>query len=81
MICLAFRHRNVYMESSEYETFPMSNFYIEAANTIIPDKVLFASAHPGVHYADALKLYEQLPFKPDVLENILWKNGAKLLGL
>ena len=81
MIALAFRHRNVYMELSEYETFPMSNFYIEAANTIIPDKILFASAHPGVHYADALDLYEQLPFKEDVLENIMWKNGAKLLGL
>ena len=81
MICLAFRHRNVYMELSEYETFPMSNLYVEAANTIIPDKVLFASAHPGVWYSDALDLYQKLPFTDEVRENVLWRNGARLLGL
>lgn len=81
MICLAFRHRNVYMELSEYELFPQSNLYMEAANTIIPDKILFASAHPGVNYVDALKLYETLPFTEEVREKVMWKNGAALLGL
>lgn len=81
MIALAFRHRNVYMELSEYETFPQSNLYIEAANTIIPDKILFASAHPGVNYADAIELYKTLPFREDVLERVMWKNAAEILGL
>ena len=81
MICLAFRHRNVYMELSEYEKFPQSNLYIEAANTIIPDKIMFASAHPGVHYLDAIKTYQELPFTDEVRENVMWKNAAKLLGL
>ena len=81
MIALAFRHRNVYMELSEYETFPQSQFYVEAANTIIPDKILFASAHPGVPYADAIELYKTLPFKEDVLERVMWKNAAEILKL
>ena len=81
MICLSFRHRNVYMELSEYEKFPQSNLYIEAANTIIPDKIMFASAHPGVHYLDAIKTYQELPFNDEVRENVMWKNAAKLLGL
>lgn len=81
MICLAFRHKNVYMELSEYECFPQSNLYIEAANTIIPDKVLFASAHPGVHYLEAIQTYASLPFTEEVRENVMWKNAANLLGL
>lgn len=81
MIGVVYRHRNVYMELSEYETFPQSNLYVEAANTIIGDKILFASAHPGVSYLDAIHLYEQLPFKDDVRENILWKNAARLLKI
>lgn len=81
MICLAFRHRNVYMELSEYERFPQSNLYIEAANTIIPDKILFASAHPGVPYLEAMQTYQELPFTDEVREKVMWKNAAALLGL
>lgn len=80
MIGVVFRHENVYMELSEYETFPQSNLYVEAANTIIGDKILFASAHPGVHYLDAIALYDRLPFKESVKEKIMWKNAERLLG-
>ena len=80
-IIVAERNRNVYMELSEYERHPGAEAYVQAANTIIPDKILFASAHPGVDFRQAMNLYNELPFAADVRENIMYNNAAKVLGL
>lgn len=79
MIGVSYRHTNVYMELSEYELFPQSNSYLEAANTILKERILFASAHPGVNYKKAIELYEKLPLHDDVRENIMWKNAKSFL--
>lgn len=82
MIGVAFRNKNIFFELSEYETFPLSSVFFEAANTILSDQILFASAHPFVNYLEAIALYtETLPIKPDILEKIMSKNGARVLGL
>ncbi len=81
MIGVVFRHEHVYMELSEYERFPGASLYVEAANSLIGDKILFASAHPGVDYKDAIELYQKLPFSSEIRENIMWKNAAKVLNL
>ena len=52
--------------SSEYESSPMSEAYVQAANTMIGDKILYASAHPFVDFRRALKTYAELPFNPEV---------------
>jgi predicted TIM-barrel fold metal-dependent hydrolase len=80
-ITVAQRNRNVYIDLSEYEFSPMAEAYIDAANTMIPDKILYASAHPFVDFRIALKNYEKLPFNPDVKQKIMYDNAAKLLGL
>jgi predicted TIM-barrel fold metal-dependent hydrolase len=80
-IMVAERNYNVFMELSEYEQHPGSEAYVQAANTIIPDKILFASAHPGVDFRQAMNLYNELPFAADVRENIMYNNAAKVLGL
>lgn len=80
-IIVAERNPNVYIDLSEYEHAPMADAYIQACNTMIPDKVLYASAHPFVDFKDALKKYEQLPLKPEVRQAIMYGNAAKLLGL
>ena len=81
MIIVAQRNVNVYLELSEYEFFPMAEAYMQAVNTMISDKVLYASAHPFVDFRDALKNYERLPLNPDVREKVMYKNAAKLLGI
>lgn len=81
MITVAQRNANVYLELSEYEFFPQSSAYIEAANSILSDKIMYASAHPFVDFKLALKNYEQLPLKPEVREKVMYKNAAKVLGL
>lgn len=80
-IIVAQRNRNVYIELSEYEFSPMSEAYVQAANTMIADKILYASAHPFVDFRDALNTYKQLSFKPEVRQKIMYDNAAKLLGL
>jgi len=80
-IIVAERNRNVYIDLSEYEFSPMAEAYIKAADTMIPDKILYASAHPFVDFRQALLTYEKLPFKPEVRQKIMYKNAAKLLGL
>lgn len=80
-ITVAERNRNVYIDLSEYEFSPMAEAYVQAANTMISDKILYASAHPFVHFKDALKVYEKLQFKPEVRQRIMYDNAARLLGL
>jgi len=74
------RNPNVYMEISEYERFPQAEAYVQAANTLIGDKLLFASAHPFVDYRQALATYAELPFTAEVREKVLFRNAARLLG-
>lgn len=81
MITVAQRNNNVYFDMSEYEFFPMSEFYVQGANTIISDKLLFASAHPFVSFKDAIQSYEKLPFTAEVREKVMYKNAARILKL
>jgi predicted TIM-barrel fold metal-dependent hydrolase len=80
-IIVAERNRNVYIDLSEYEQSPMSEAYIQAANTMISDKILFASAHPFVDFREALQKYAQMELKDEVRRKILYDNAARLLGL
>jgi len=81
MIIVAQRNANVYLELSEYEAFPMSEAYVQAINTIIGDKTLYASAHPFVDFREAIKGYEKMPLNPEAREKVMWKNAARILGL
>ena len=80
-IMVTHRHRNVYMELSEYELSPFAEGYIQAANTLISDKILFASAAPFMNFREQVELYRRLPFTPQTLENIFYNNAARILGL
>lgn len=80
-IMVVHRHKNVYMECAEYEAAPFSSGYVEAANTLIGDKLMFASAHPFFDFRDRLAVEASLPFTPEVRENVMYKNAARLLGL
>ena len=81
MIMVAQRNKNVYVELSEYELSTQSEAYIQAINTIISDKVLYASAHPFVDFKEALKTYEKLPMNSEVRQKVMYSNAACVLGL
>lgn len=75
------RNANVYLDIAEYEQQPFSEKYIEAANTIISDKVIFSSAAPFMDFQEQIALYRSLPFTPEVLEKVMYKNACRILGL
>lgn len=80
-ICVAERNANVYIDISEYENSPMSEAYVQAANTMISDKLLYASAHPFIDFRQAIDTYNNLGFTPEVRQKVMHDNAAKLLGL
>ena len=75
------RNANVYMDISEYERAPMVDVYVRAMNDMIPDKVLFASAHPFVELRDALAAYKDFPLKDDVRKKVMYENARRVLKL
>ncbi len=79
-LALAYRHENVYLETSIYEFLPGGDLFVQFANDVMPDKLLYASAFPFRPLSD-LERYKCFPFKPGVLEQILWDNPARLLGI
>ncbi|WP_136796148.1 MULTISPECIES: amidohydrolase family protein [Desulfosediminicola] len=75
------RNANVFLEVSEFELSPQADAYIQAANTVIQDQFIFASAHPFVEQKHALEIYESLPFDEKVREKVMYSNAKRLLGL
>lgn len=73
------RNANVYLDISEFELTPQSEAYIQAADTMITDKLLFASAHPFVDFRDTLKIYEKFPFNNETRQKIMYGNAARVL--
>ncbi len=75
------RNANVYMDLSEYELAPMADIYVQALNTHIGDKVVFASAHPFVEQAEAIDIYKNLKLTDEVRHKVMYANARRLLGL
>lgn len=81
MIAIALRNLNVYFDFSAYELMPEADQYVQAANSLLSDKILYASAHPFVNFKESLKRYEQLQFTDEVREKVMYKNAVRLLKL
>jgi|SoiMethySBSTD1v2_1073268.scaffolds.fasta_scaffold498036_1 predicted TIM-barrel fold metal-dependent hydrolase len=79
-LALAYRHENVYLETSIYEFLPGGALFVEFANDVMPEKILYASAFPFRPLSD-LERYRRFPFKPGILDRILWDNPARLLKI
>lgn len=75
------RNSNVYLDFSTCLGKLQSDVIIEAANTSITDKVLFASANPFVPVAKAVAAFQALPLSDEAKEKISYSNGCTFLGL
>jgi predicted TIM-barrel fold metal-dependent hydrolase len=74
------RNANVYMDLSEYELAPMADVYVQALNTTIGDKVVFASAHPFVEQAEAIAIYNKMNLTDEVRRKIMYENALGILN-
>jgi len=81
IIAMVWRHENLYIESSIYRHLPGANLLVEAVNTVISDKMCYASAYPYADYTQALPKFLAQGFDPVILPKILHENAERLFGL
>ena len=82
-ICwVAYNRNNVYLAPDVYAmNGPGSVDYIEAANSLLYDKILFGSAYPVVNLVDAVDFYTDGRIKKENLDDVLYKNAVRALKL
>lgn len=79
---LAMNQENVYLAPDMYVFgVPGAQAYIDGGNTIIKEKLLYGSAYPIFDIKQSVEFYSKCGFKEEVLDNIMYKNAAKFLGI
>lgn len=81
---LAMRCPNVYLMPDFYMHVPQmpgAGDYVGAANTYLSHRMLYSSCFPTRPLGQAVDDFRDLPLAPEAQENLLWRNGARLLGL
>ncbi|GAC1541643.1 MAG: hypothetical protein NVS3B16_05500 [Vulcanimicrobiaceae bacterium] len=81
MIAVALMHPNVYVSPDMYTFLPGGALYIEAANGFMKDQLLFGSAYPFKPMKQGVDDFLQLGLRPDVVDNVMYLNAAKLLKI
>ena len=74
------RNANVYMDLSEYELAPMSDIYVQALQSAISDKVVFASAHPFIEQSEAIAIYSRMKLPDEVRRKVMYENAMRILN-
>lgn len=74
-------HKNLYLMPDIYMlNIPGSRDFIDAANTLLQDQIVFGSAYPCVSY-DYILNYLKSHLNEDVLDKVLYKNAQNALQL
>ncbi|MWG33405.1 amidohydrolase family protein [Halomarina oriensis] len=77
-VALAYRRPNVYIDGSIYQFFPGAEPFVAAAEDLIREKVLYASAFP-FDSLDAIERFRALPLSDAATEAIVSENASRLL--
>lgn len=80
-IAIAWRHENLYFETSIYRHMPGAGLLVEAANTILAEKMCYASAYPYADYRTSLPKFLEMGYSAEALPKILYENAARLFAL
>lgn len=79
---VAFRRQNIYLSPDQYLCgMPGSADYLNAANSFLADRFLYASSFPFIGVKEYMAWFRKQPIKPELLDGILYKNAARFLGL
>lgn len=79
LIALAFRRSNVILETSIYIDYPgAAALIVEAANTIIQDQIVYASAYPFTPL-EGIDHFRTIGFAKDALAAVCYGNAARIL--
>jgi predicted TIM-barrel fold metal-dependent hydrolase len=78
---VALKHPNVYVSPDMYIFAPGGNAYVEAANGVLKDQMIFGSAYPLMPLVQTVEDTRKLSFSADALAKYFLTNGAALLKL
>lgn len=79
---VAFRRGNVYICPDMYlRNMAGMDDYVRAANGFLAERFLYASGYPFCPVEEYAAWFQTLPLRPEVLERVLYRNAAELLGL
>jgi len=79
---VAYRNSNVYLHPDFYGLGCAGyQQWVEAANTLLSQQIIFGSAYPLAAVKPMVDGYRRLGFRDDVLENVMYRNAARVLGL
>lgn len=79
---MAFRRENVYISPDMYlYQMPGMDEYLKAAGGFLSERFLYASCYPLTPIKDYAEWFRKLPFSPEVMERLVHRNAAELLGL
>lgn len=87
LVAVAWRNPNVYIKIAAvrpvYFATPNTGWgeLLHYGNTVLQDRILFASAWPLLPLERTIAEVRALPLKETVREKWLWRNAARLLGL
>ena len=75
---------NVWVSPDFYHTvpgMPGAQNWVDVANTFLDDRLLFGSGYPLRPIGLSVELFKRFKWRPEALENCMWKNAARLLKL
>ena len=82
ILFVAFKRPNLYLCPDMYMyNMPGVSDYVMAANTFLSERFLISTAYPFIGFREGVEQFKALPFKPEVLPNLLYRNAIKALKL
>lgn len=79
---LAFKNENVYLQPDMYSMNVVGGEdYLIAANSMLKEQIVFASAYPIFAPKDIAERYIQWGLQPEVLQNVLHDNALRFLNM
>jgi predicted TIM-barrel fold metal-dependent hydrolase len=80
-LALARHKANVFLDLSGYSPKYIPPQYIQFANTLLQDQMVFGSDYPFIPPERWLADFEEAGFRPQVRDKILLLNAQRMLGL
>jgi len=81
MIAVAWRHRNVYLDTSGFSPRQLDPELVRYMDSVLQDKIMFGTSYPLLPYDRCVAEAAALPLKPETRRKFLWDHDARLLKL
>ncbi len=83
IIHICYRRTNIWLSPDMYlfGGMPGAREYIDVMNGFMSERFLFATAYPVLPLGESVEKFLQFPLKESVIDRLLYRNAAELLGL